>query len=178
MDLSGKNHFLLFSLAESYQLDLELLTKNYHLLQQQVHPDKFANGSARERLLAVQYTSIVNEAFETLKSPLKRAAYLLSLRGMDVEKVDQADLTPAFLMQQIELREQLAQLLELKTDEALNNLDKLMSQVQTELHSLQSEFAANYTNKAFSQAKPVYNKMQFLHKLAVEIEAAEEKILA
>lgn len=75
-----------------------------------MHPDRFANAEEPEKLRAVQLSSYLNEAYETLKSPLRRAAYLLSLRDIDVEQVNQNDLSMDLLLEQIQLREKLDEL--------------------------------------------------------------------
>src|SRR3990167_7950003 len=80
-----KNYFELFCLPVTYQVDLELLSQRYRALLQQVHPDRFVNASPQEQRLAVQYTGLVNDALDTLKSPIKRSAYLLKIHGIDID---------------------------------------------------------------------------------------------
>ena len=79
MQLAKKNYFQLFDLSESYGLDLNKLTAEYHRLQLEYHPDKQSGASEEDRIAAQMAASYINDAYETLKSPLKRAAYVLSL---------------------------------------------------------------------------------------------------
>lgn len=104
--LKEENYFNLLDLPVAFDVDLQLLTEHYRLLQKAVHPDKFANSSDQERLVAVQKASLVNEAYEVLKSPISRARYLLSLHGMVPNDNDTIS-DPSFLMQQMEIRESL-----------------------------------------------------------------------
>lgn len=143
--------------------------------QREVHPDRFANAEEPEKLRAVQLSSYLNEAYETLKSPLRRAAYLLSLRGIDVEKVDQNDLGMDLLLEQIQLREQLD---ELPSDEsALDELERLRSEVRVKLDRQEVKFADCFEQEQFDDAKKIYHELQFLYKLLSEIDAGEENRL-
>ena len=166
------NYFQLFNLPESCDLDLEALVAEYRKQQGEVHPDRFANAPESEKLRAVQLSSYLNEAYETLKSPLRRAAYLLSLNDIDAEQVDQNDLSMDLLLEQIQLRERLD---ELPRDEsALPDLDKLRVEVAAKLQRQEREFARHFDLQKFDDAKKIYHELQFLFKLLSEIDAGEE----
>ena len=68
-----QNFFQLFDLPEHYRLDNAQLDQQYHALQTQVHPDKFAHLSEAERRLSMQWATRTNEAYQTLRNPIKRA---------------------------------------------------------------------------------------------------------
>ena len=74
MDFTS-NYFEIFGLPVSYQIDLALLADRYHDMQKEFHPDRYAGKPAQEQRLAVQYASIINQAYSDLKSPLCRAQY-------------------------------------------------------------------------------------------------------
>lgn len=101
----SRNHFELFDLTPHFELDNTVLESAYRQLQSQVHPDKFAHLSEAEKRASMQWSTRVNEAYQTLKSPLNRAAYLLQLHGINALSETNTQLAPAFLMQQIEWRE-------------------------------------------------------------------------
>ncbi|MGD8936145.1 MAG: Fe-S protein assembly co-chaperone HscB, partial [Thiogranum sp.] len=102
-----QNYFQLFSLPERYRLERAELDARYRDLQRRVHPDRFASAGDQERRASMQQAAQINEAFETLKDPLRRGRYLLELRGVPVEERQGSHHDPEFLMQQIELREAL-----------------------------------------------------------------------
>ena len=79
------DYFTLFGLPASYTLSLEQLAVRYQDLQRQYHPDKFASAPAAEQLAAVQHSATINQAWQTLRHPLTRAA-ALSLRVIDITK--------------------------------------------------------------------------------------------
>ncbi|WP_255584478.1 Fe-S protein assembly co-chaperone HscB, partial [Citrobacter sp. Colony322] len=76
-------------------------------LQRQYHPDKFASGSQAVQLAAVSQSATINQAWQTLRHPLMRAEYLLSLHGFDIRNEQHTVRDTAFLMEQLELREEL-----------------------------------------------------------------------
>lgn len=102
-------HFALFELQPSFRLDLEQLATRYRELARGVHPDRFADASEREQRLALEQSASLNEAYQTLKNPPKRARYLLAMGGRELPlEVTVQD--PDFLMQQMQWREELEEL--------------------------------------------------------------------
>ena len=101
------NHFELFGLPVIFELDSAGLATTYRELQRTLHPDKFANSSERERLLSVQKSSQVNDAYSILKSPIQRAEYMLAVCHEDIRGEQKTLQDPVFLMQQMELHERL-----------------------------------------------------------------------
>src|SRR5215469_18924257 len=99
------SHFVLFGLPEQFALDASALDHAYRTVQAQVHPDRFAAAGDAQKRIAMQWATRTNEAYRTLRDPLKRAIYLLSLRGIDVGAENNTAMEPAFLMQQMEWRE-------------------------------------------------------------------------
>ena len=103
-------HYALFELKPSFRLDLDQLATRYRELARAVHPDRFADASEREQRLALEHSASLNEAYQTLKNAPKRARYLLAMRGDEVPlEVTVHD--PEFLLQQMQWREELEDLL-------------------------------------------------------------------
>jgi molecular chaperone HscB len=103
----NQNHFELFALPARFAVDAEALEARYHELQREVHPDRFAAAPDSERRVSMQLATRVNEAYRTLKSPLKRAVYILQLRGVDPEFETNTAMPSEFLMEQISWRERI-----------------------------------------------------------------------
>lgn len=101
------NHFALFGLPERFALDAKALDKAYRDVQGQVHPDRFADAGATEQRVALQWATRANEAYHTLRDPLRRAAYLCTLRGADLKTESNTAMPAEFLMRQLESREAL-----------------------------------------------------------------------
>jgi molecular chaperone HscB len=166
------NYFQLFNLPQSCEVDADKLADEYRKQQSEVHPDRFAGAEESEKLRAVQLSSYLNEAYETLKSPLRRAAYLLSLHDVDVERVDQNDLSMDLLLEQIQLREKLDDLP--KDESALSDIDALRGEVLAKLARQEARISECFAAENYAEAKKVYHELQFLHKLKAEIDAGEE----
>jgi molecular chaperone HscB len=99
--------FTLFGLPQRQALDRAGLDVRRRELQAQVHPDRFASEGAAAQRLAMQWAVRVNEAYQRLKDPLSRAAYLCALRGVPVDAERNTAMPAAFLMQQMAWREAL-----------------------------------------------------------------------
>ena len=101
----NQNYFEIFGLPIDFNVDSDQLAERYRELQKELHPDRFASSTDQEKRLSMQWSALVNTGRETLRAPLPRAIYMLELRGLTVDHNPR--LPPEFLMQQIELREEL-----------------------------------------------------------------------
>ncbi|MEE1675592.1 co-chaperone HscB [Agarivorans aestuarii] len=169
------NHFELFSLLPSYQLDLSGLADSYRELQQQYHPDKFAAESSERQAQVMQKAAQINDAYQTLKDPLSRAQYLLSLQGLELGGEQQTINDVTFLMSQMELREQLAEIEQAADpEEALDDFSKLLKQQRSDLSS---SFEKAYNKQNFELAADDVRKLKFYARLQQQLLQLEEKIL-
>jgi molecular chaperone HscB len=170
----SRNHFDLFGLPQSFALDRDLLAERFRALQAAVHPDRFASAPDQERRLSMQASTRVNEAFQTLKNPLSRALYLLSLHPDPIDALPQ---DTAFLMEQMELREALT--------EAKGARDPLATVAGVLDHIVRSEQAIGIELvDLFSDPNPDHiaaahaavRKLQFLDKCRRDAEALEAEL--
>jgi len=99
--------FELFGVPRRFAQDRAVVDARWRTLQGEVHPDKFAAEGGAAQRVAMQWAVRVNEAYQRLKDPLKRAAYLCELQGEPVDAENNTAMPPAFLMQQMEWREAL-----------------------------------------------------------------------
>ena len=106
MDLSA-NDFELFGLPPRFEQDKALIDQRWKALQREAHPDRFAAEPAVAQRLAMQWSVRINEAYQRLKNPLKRAAYLCELRGAPIQAESNTAMPGEFLMQQMQWREAL-----------------------------------------------------------------------
>jgi molecular chaperone HscB len=143
-----QNYFELFSIDVDFSIDLELLESTYQQQIAKFHPDKFATHNDKEKSLALQNTSLINTAFDTLKSPLLRATYLLELQDIDAFDEKDTQMDVAFLMSQIELREQLESIEsnkdELELDVFVENINQKVSQ---NIEQIEQLFVVNDLDK-------------------------------
>ena len=102
------SYFELFDLPVRFAVDGEALETAYRKVQAEVHPDRFASAPEAERRRALELATEANEAFQTLRSPVARARYLLQLRGIDTQEETNTAMPVDFLMAQMEWREAVA----------------------------------------------------------------------
>jgi molecular chaperone HscB len=166
-----QNHFELFGLAPAYALEVAALERSYRDIQSRIHPDRYAHAGDAERRASMQWTTRVNEAYRTLKSPVQRAKYLLEMHGVDVGFETNTQMPADFLQKQLELREALAAAKEAAA------LDRLLDEVRNEKQLLESSIAQLVDGKKdYAAAAGEVRKLMFLDKLASEIGLAYEEI--
>jgi molecular chaperone HscB len=168
----SRNHFELFGLPVGFALDRELLAERFRALQDAVHPDRFARAADQERRLSMQASTRVNEGFQVLKDPLQRALYLLSLHadpGPDAVPQD-----PDFLMEQMELRETLADARSVADPEGAvaRVLDHIAQSERVLGEDLTRLFAAPGPAELIA-ARAAVHKLQFLDKCRRDAEDLE-----
>jgi len=168
-------YFSIFDLPVDFDVDLDLLNARYRDIQKQVHPDKYANSGKSEQLLAVQAAAEVNDAFETLKSPLERAEYMVMEHGFDV-KHEQATIRDGmFLMQQMELRE------ELEDIEGAADVETAFDDFYQDVKQLTEDYTCQFTTQFdqqnYEEAAAAVRKLRFIYKLRDEARLLEDKLL-
>jgi molecular chaperone HscB len=172
---SDQNYFSLFEISCDFEVDLEPVRETFLSLQRKFHPDQFSASDESEQLAALHSSSLLNDAYETISSPLKRAAYLLGLSGIDVEQTSQKDLGMELLMEQMELREVLGTLPD--GEQGLEELETLQNAVSEKVASCQLEFGKALAKNDLLGSKRLYHKLQFLIKLTTEITEDEDRRL-
>ena len=177
------DYFTLFGLPASYTLSLEQLAVRYQDLQRQYHPDKFASAPAAEQLAAGQHSATINQAWQTLRHPLTRAEYLLSLHGFDLASEQHTVRDTAFLMEQLELREELDEIGKAKDDARLEAFIKRVKALYA-AKGVKAVFDPRHQlmvdqlhNESWEAAADTVRKLRFLDKLRSSAEELEEKLL-
>lgn len=165
-----ENYFALFGLAPHYRCDAGKLDAAYRLLQGEVHPDRFATAGEAARRVALQSSARVNEAYRTLKDPVDRAQYLLSLHGIEALSETDTELPRDFLEHQLDRREAVADAI---ASRDVPLLERTLSDVREEAGELQSVLADELEgSRALDAARGTVRKLKFLSKLAADIDTA------
>ncbi|EPX6948986.1 co-chaperone HscB [Vibrio alginolyticus] len=169
------NHFELFGLPSQFKLDGSLLSSQFRELQKRFHPDNFATGSERDRLMAVQKAAQINDAYQVLKNPISRAEYILAEQGVEIRGEQKTMQDPMFLMEQMELREELEEIADNSDPEsALFDFDSKVSKMYKQhLASVEQEL----DDGLWAEAADRVRKLKFIAKLKNEIELVEDKLL-
>ena len=169
------NHFALFQMPVSFDIDIGRLDAAFRELQGRVHPDRFAAASDTEKRVAMQWATRANEAYQTLKNPLKRAAYLCELKGVDLGIESNTAMPPAFLMQQMEWREALDEARDTKDIGALEQLESELAGVRRERLA---QISSLFSESQFEEAGAQVRQLMFLEKFGEDVGRAFEAIEA
>jgi molecular chaperone HscB len=168
-----QNHFELFGLPVRFAVDEARLDAAFREVQGEVHPDRHAGAGDAGKRVAMQWSTRANEAYQTLKSPLKRATYLLELRGADIGAENNTAMEPAFLMQQMEWREAVEDATAAKNTSAL---DKLLGELRNEKKLRYARLGALLDSGADAPAVEAVRQLMFLEKVEDEIGSSLEEL--
>ena len=160
------NDFELFGLIQKFSQDLQAIDARWKELQREAHPDKFVGQGASAQRVAMQWSVRINEAYQRLKSPLNRAAYLCELNDSPVNAEKNTAMSASFLMQQIEWREELdeAETIEDTQQIALNAREYRHRQLLKIEHAIDAQ-------QNFKQAVEHVRALMFVERFATEVEA-------
>ena len=166
------NHFFRLGLERSFDVDVEGLEQHYFDMQRQLHPDRFATRSAQEKSLSQQQATAINDAYETLKEPLKRADYLVDLLGVD-EVPEDCNLVndQALLMETIELREALEEC------ETAEQVDILSTRAQNDIKGCIEKLSKLFKVDDIDGACRLKTRLRYLKKLIEEARIHQMKLI-
>jgi molecular chaperone HscB len=170
-----QNHFELFNLPAGFALDAAALDSAYREVQGRVHPDKFVNATDAEKRVAMQWATRANEAYQTLKHPQKRAQYLCELNGVDLQTESNTAMPMAFLMQQMEWREELG---EARAGRDMAALEALDGQLRGERKARLAEVGRLLDAGDYAAAAQGVRALMFLDKFGDEVRFTFEAIEA
>jgi len=163
--------FELFDIPVQFAQDRARLDARWKELQREAHPDKFAAHGAAAQRLAMQWSVRINEAYQRLKDPLKRASYLCELNGVAIDAERNTAMPVEFLMQQMAWRDAL--------DEAENvdDLDQIALQSNTSKREQLSKIEqALDGEKNFAAAAQLVRSLMFIERFASEVDARIDQL--
>jgi len=166
-----QTYFDLFGLPPEFSLDGGKLDAAYREVQSKVHPDRFAAAPEAERRRSMQWATFANEAYRTLRDPLARARYLVLLAGIDTAEESNTAMPPAFLMQQLEWREAIAEARAAGDHAALA---ALAEEIAVERRKLLAELHTALDDAHdYARGATLVRELRFLERLAEEIDDAQ-----
>ncbi len=160
----GDNCFATLGLPVRWALDETDLTTRYLKLQRTVHPDRAAGGSAQRRRLAEQHAAAANDAYRTLRSPLRRARHLLALRGAAPNPSATVHGDDAALLQQMAWRERMD-----AAGDDTEPLQALMHEASVARQHGEATFGAAWEHEDMPSAAAQFIHLQFIGKLIDEL---------
>ena len=163
--------FELFQLPVQFAQSRAAVDARWKELQREAHPDKFAAQGAAAQRLAMQWSVRINEAYQRLKDPLKRASYLCELHGARINAENNTAMPPAFLIQQMEWREALEDAATLAQLEAIAEETSAAEQTQLAVIA-ESLDVAQDPAKAANEVR----SLMFIQRFGTEVEARIDQL--
>ena len=163
--------FELFGLVQRFVQDRTAIDARWKELQREAHPDKFAAQGAAAQRVAMQWSVRINEAYQRLKDPMRRAAYLCELHGAPIRAEDNTAMPAAFLMQQMEWREALE---EAQAADALDALEDGVGQARREALTQIEQFID--LQHDYTGAARQVRALMFIARFADDIERRREQL--
>jgi molecular chaperone HscB len=162
--LYDQMYFDYFGLPQTYNLNEKDLEERYFALQRQVHPDRFTNRTITEKLYSSQHSTLANEAYKTLKVPLKRVVYLLQILGRDVHNEDGKTISnPELLSEVMSMHENL---MTMSTD---NEKLKVKKQVKEKILLSEAKISNFFENNELDHAVNESFRLKYLYKFSDDI---------
>jgi len=163
--------FTLFGLEQRFGQDRAAIDARWKDLQRQAHPDKFADQGAAAQRVAMQWSVRINEAYQRLKDPLKRAAYLCELHGAPVNAENNTAMPATFLMQQMQWREELD---DATSTQALEQISLQVQQAKREM--LQKIERLMDDSQAFAEAVSQVRALMFVERFEDDVNKRLDQI--
>jgi molecular chaperone HscB len=163
--------FQLFAVPATFAQERSTLDARWKELQREAHPDRFAAQGAAAQRIAMQWSVRINEAYQRLKDPVRRASYLCELHGAPVNAENNTSMPGAFLMQQMEWREALDDVADAKALDALQGeVDTARAQALSSLDRLIDE------KVDYPAAVEQVRALMFIERFAQDIENKSEQL--
>lgn len=156
-----QNFFDTFNLPVLFNIDIDMLNHQYRTLQKTIHPDRFVNATDAEKKQSLQKSTQINDAYQVLKDPIKRASHIISLHQVLKENT----LPPDFLMQQMEWEE------EFETINDLEQVQLFSDKIDGEKKMLIDLLAMDLDEKKdWESATNIIGKLKFITNLFLRIQ--------
>lgn len=188
VESASPDFYALFGYPEVLGIDLEDLQEVFYARSRQLHPDRFARAGAEDRDLSLRASSLLNDAYRTLRDPLKRAEYVLSRHGFDVGQQRSNNVPPELLEEVFELNMSLEELRsgdeDARTDleAARANFEKMRKEIDDGLSGAfarwdfacrnRSSEESSVSRAMLAEIRGSLNRRRYIQNLLRDVEAA------
>jgi molecular chaperone HscB len=169
------DYFELFGIPRGLNLSLDALQQRYYELSRELHPDRFMRKPESERQRALDMSSALNDAYRTLKDPVKRAQYLLAQEGFEVAEQRSKDVPPELLEEVFELNMALEEMrggddsARPQLETAQKNFTNMLSGVDAQLEGLFEQYDESKSRDVLTQIRGALNRRKYIRNLVDEV---------
>lgn len=174
------DYYALLGVPRGLNVSLDELQTRYYALSRQLHPDRFMQKPEAERQRALDMSSALNDAYRTLKDPIKRAQYLLSQEGFDIGEQRSKDVPPELLEEVFELNMALEEMrsgddsARPQLEQAEKNFSGMLAASDQELAALFAKYDEANSRDVLAQIRNVLNRRKYILNLVSEVEKTLE----
>ena len=163
-------YFELFDIPVQLKVNTASLSKRFFELSKKYHPDYFANENEEAQAEALEKSALLNKAWKTFQNPDATIKYVLLEKEL-LEEEEKYKLPPAFLMEVLEINEQL---MDADDQDTLTNLKSSIFNLQSEIYAPVKEIVESYqegvtTEKELLQVKEYYYKKKYLDRISKQL---------
>jgi molecular chaperone HscB len=170
------DYYELLGIPRSLNLSLEQLQKRYYELSRQLHPDRFMQKPEAERQRALDVSSTVNDAYRTLKDPIKRGYYVLAQEGFEIGEQRSKDVPPELLEEVFELNMALEEMrggddsARPQLEQAEKNFAAMLAASDQELAAVYARFDGAPSRELLGEVRNILNRRKYIQNLVSEVE--------
>jgi molecular chaperone HscB len=169
------DYFELLGLPTRLAVSGDDLQTKFYELSRKFHPDKFARRPEAERQAALDASSLLNDAYRTLRDPVKRAEYVLKQQGFDIGEQRTKDVPPELLEEVFELNMALEEMrsgdesVRPQLAKASENFHRMLAEVDRQLEGLFARYDANPVRETLAEIRGVLNRRKYILNLVNEV---------
>jgi len=170
------DYYALLGIPRKLDLSMDILQQRYYELSRELHPDRFMRKPAEEQQRALEMSSALNDAYRTLKDPLKRAMYVLAQEGFDIGEQRSKDVPPELLEEVFELNMALEEMrggddsARPQLVQAEKSFTNMLAEVDTQIQTLFVQYDASQSRDALAQLRTTLNRRKYIQNLVAEVE--------
>ena len=167
------NFYTIFGLKPKFDISSEKISKTFKDLQRIFHPDRYTQKTPKEREYSEQCSAVVNNAYQTLLDPLKRAKHLLELNNVKFKDNEgSGSLDKLFLMEIMELNEEMEDITNME------EFDQLEKRVDNDFETLVNEMKDNFGKSDFDKAKQSLMKARYFANIKEKLKDIKVKLIS
>ena len=160
-----RNYFEFFDLPQNLAIDLRDLEKRFYDLSRKYHPDVNARKGPAERAEAEEATAILNDAYRTLRDPIKRAMYLLKLEGFDIGEQGTKDVPPELLEEVFEFNMALEEADAAQIETARENFQRMQAVIDNEVEQKFTDWDGGRSRDTLAAIRGLLNRRKYISNL-------------
>jgi len=170
------DYYDLLGLPRKLNLSVDELQQRFYEMSRYLHPDLFTRKAERERQYAMEASSILNDAYRTLRDPVKRANYVLKRAGFDIGEQRSKDVPPELLEEVFELNMALEEMrggddsARPQLEAARQNFTAMLAETDGQLQAQFEKYDATEDREMLAQMRATLNRRKYIQNLVSEVE--------